>query len=293
MTRVYDCFPFFNELDLLEIRLHELSSVVDEFVIAESTTTHQGEPKPLYFKENAERFEAFGNRIRHIVVDQMPGGDREVDHWHRENYQRNALASGLDDARPEDIILLSDIDEIPRARSVRAAIEWSHRSATVHCFELTMYTYFLNYRCNEPWSRNGPRLTRRRYLRSMQGLRNVHPPTSDPLRSALRWLSASANMRRPIRRVVHTNAGWHFSSMGGVGMLAQKIESFCHIIPERRRNPDGPVGDMAAARIRSAHGEKNIRKVPIDASFPAYFVENKPRFAHLVNCRKWSPAGQD
>lgn len=67
--RIYDCFTFFNELDLLELRLNELASVVDYFVIAEATHTFTGKPKPLHFKENAARFEAFLPRIIHIIVE--------------------------------------------------------------------------------------------------------------------------------------------------------------------------------------------------------------------------------
>jgi beta-1,4-mannosyl-glycoprotein beta-1,4-N-acetylglucosaminyltransferase len=213
----------------------------------------------------------------------MPPGARESDHWHRENHQRNALVAGLDDASPDDIVLLSDADEIPRAGSVRSAIEFSGDAATVHCFELAMYAYFLNFRYEKSWLRNGPRLVRRRFLRSMQSLRDVHPPTANPLQSISRWLSASVGMRRPIRRVVHADAGWHFSSMGGVDMVTEKFSSFCHIIPERHSNPEGNVRDMAKARIEAARNDPDLCRVAIDANFPAYLVDNQPRFARLID----------
>ena len=69
---VYDCFQFFNELDILKLRLHVLSDVVDRFVISESTVTFSGDPKPLFYEENKEQFQEFQDRIIHVVVDDTP-----------------------------------------------------------------------------------------------------------------------------------------------------------------------------------------------------------------------------
>lgn len=69
---IYDCFSFFNELDLLEIRLNTLDKVVDKFILFESTLTHTGNPKPLYYAENKDRFAKFSDRIVHIVVNDFP-----------------------------------------------------------------------------------------------------------------------------------------------------------------------------------------------------------------------------
>ena len=70
---VFDCFMFFNELDLLEIRLIELSELVDRFVLVEATRTHTGFQKPLYFADNKSRFASFLDRIIHVIVDDLPG----------------------------------------------------------------------------------------------------------------------------------------------------------------------------------------------------------------------------
>ena len=159
MARVFDCFTFFNELDLLEIRLNELSPVVDVFVVAEAPLTFQGDPKPLHFHANRRQFEKFADRIRHVVVGRMPEGKSRRDNWRREYHQRDALATAIGDAGPDDFVLLSDVDEIPRAASIRAAMEQEEQRPTVHCFELAMFSFFLNRRHDEPWSRSGPRMT--------------------------------------------------------------------------------------------------------------------------------------
>jgi len=94
MPRIFDCFTFLNEFDLLEIRLHELAQVVDRFVIAESPVTFTGRPKPLHFLDNRARFAAFADKIIHIVVDDQPVTDSA---WEREWHQRNALERGIAD----------------------------------------------------------------------------------------------------------------------------------------------------------------------------------------------------
>src|SRR3989344_1716902 len=84
-AKIYDCFTFFNELDLLDLKLHELADHVDKFVIVESTVTFQGNPKPLYFQENKQRFAPFLDKIIHVVVSDTP---TEGSAWDREHYQR-------------------------------------------------------------------------------------------------------------------------------------------------------------------------------------------------------------
>lgn len=112
---IYDCFTFFNELELLELRLHELAGVVDKFVLVEATQTHTNRPKPLHYQENRARFGAFHGQIIHVVVEDLPVS---ADPWVPENFQRNCIARGLTACRPDDFVLVSDLDEIPRARAV-------------------------------------------------------------------------------------------------------------------------------------------------------------------------------
>lgn len=113
---LYDCFTFFNELEILEIRLHELDRVVDRFVLVEATRTHSGEPKPLYYDENKRYFSRWKTKIIPIIVDDMPESDNP---WTRERYQRDAIGRGLHQCSPDDTILISDVDEIPAAQRVK------------------------------------------------------------------------------------------------------------------------------------------------------------------------------
>ena len=109
---VYDCFIFFNEFEQLNIRLHELNPIVDRFVLVESNQTFSGNMKPLYFAENRERWSMFLDKIIHVVVDDMPklnNGNR----WELEHHQRKCITRGLNNCAPNDIIVISDVDEIP------------------------------------------------------------------------------------------------------------------------------------------------------------------------------------
>jgi beta-1,4-mannosyl-glycoprotein beta-1,4-N-acetylglucosaminyltransferase len=109
MRRVYDCFLFNDELDLLEARLEWLDEYVSYFVIVEATRTLSGRLKPLYFSEHRARFAAWAEKIRLVVVDDLPseGGDR----WVAEIRQRDAVLDALADARSEDVVVISDVDE--------------------------------------------------------------------------------------------------------------------------------------------------------------------------------------
>jgi hypothetical protein len=90
-------------------------------------------------------------------------------------------------------------------------------------------------------------------------------------------------MRRPIRRIVHPDAGWHFSYMGGVERVAERMRSGSHVIGERAADPEATMMDAAERRIEAARSDKSLRKTPIDDSFPGYLVGNQDRFRHLLD----------
>ena len=106
----WDCFLFFNELDLLELRLLTLDSVVDRFVVVESDITHSGRRKPLFFKDNRNRFSRWLHKIEHYVPKNHPVSS---DPWTNERWQRDRIADVLRPS-PQDIITYGDADEIPR-----------------------------------------------------------------------------------------------------------------------------------------------------------------------------------
>jgi beta-1,4-mannosyl-glycoprotein beta-1,4-N-acetylglucosaminyltransferase len=111
--KIYDCFPFFNEMDLLEIRLNELNDVVDYFVVVEAERTHQNQEKELYFSKsiNDDRFIKFKDKIIHVVIK---GEEFNDNSWHNEKLQFSSCLRGLNDAESDDLIILGALDEIPK-----------------------------------------------------------------------------------------------------------------------------------------------------------------------------------
>lgn len=260
---VYDCFPFFNELDLLEIRLNELDSVVDYFVLAEGTVTHQGTPKPLYFEENKARFSKFLHKIKHIVVDNFPtvcGDPRTTLAWDRERWQREALRWVLDaettwvcpryrgnTCRDFDIIISSDIDEIPKADKIRGySIEQGMLGLKLEVCHL-----YMNYVKVEKEAGRGGTLGRIlpfSKLKQMQGLCHARYTECDLIE----------------------DAGWHFSFMGGVDGIIQKIESYAH---EEYNKPE--FKDRARLQHFLDNGGDILDK---NIEFKFVSIESLPRF---------------
>lgn len=115
MNKVIDCFTFFNELDLLEIRLRYLNDTVDYFVIVEADTSFNGDVKPMVFKENRNRFAPFENKIIYVPMKMKDFEQTKGVAWKREVYQRDCIQEGLNRLKlnDADLILISDIDEIP------------------------------------------------------------------------------------------------------------------------------------------------------------------------------------
>ena len=116
---IYDCFQFFNEEHILDLRFNILNEFVNFFVMVESTTDHQGNSKKLNF--DIKKFKKFRRKIIYIVVDDTSeaikkphiGGESLV-----EQHQRNSLTRGLKNCRDDDLIILSDVDEIPDLNKV-------------------------------------------------------------------------------------------------------------------------------------------------------------------------------
>ena len=110
---IYDCFSYWDEDLLLDLRLNILDNYVDYFVIVEGNKTWQNNPKKLRFE--IDKFKKFKNKIIYVPVTNLPDGE---DPYLRENYQRNAIVNGLNNANDNDLIIISDLDEIPDPKKI-------------------------------------------------------------------------------------------------------------------------------------------------------------------------------
>lgn len=195
---VWDCVMLRDELDMLQLRLEELDATGAVTVVVEATRDHQGHPKPLHFAENSARFARWNDRIRHIVVTDLP---EHPNPWVREHAQRDTALAALQDAADDDLVLIADIDEIPDPG----------------IFELTF---------------DGPALTLVQRV-CVFAVDWAHvPELTSVLTTAAhaRTVGSLAKIRdnRGAYPQVH-NAGWHFSWLGGPEACLEKTDAFCHL----------------------------------------------------------------
>jgi hypothetical protein len=255
MARIWDCFTFFDELELLEVRLRELRSVAAKFVLVEATRTFTGRPKPLHFADHKSRFKAFADQIVHVIVDDMPDGPT-IDAWARERHQRNAILRGLGVCAPADVVMISDADEIPRANVVG-------KSFAPSVLQMNLYYYRLNvFVASESPCCSTVMLTRAE-LSSPQQARD--------LRAAGRW-------------PLIPNAGWHFSYLGGPVRIQRKLNAFAH--QEVNRPEINSLENIEHAIVTCTdllHRPRlRLETVPLDDSWPECIRRERGLYRSLI-----------
>lgn len=212
--RIFDCFTFYNEFDILELRLEELWDTVDFFVISEANTTHQNNDKPFYLKDNWDRFKKYHSKIRHVMVDDMP---RHSDTWVNERFQRTCIQRGLYDLQPDDIVCVSDCDEIPRPAALEA-IKNDTNNYPRYILAIALHYFRLNYMMITPvFKQNNIIVTRGKFFTNPQQERQITFSTGGlPLNYASDEIC------------VIEHAGWHFTYFGQTDFAKNKIRNFAH-----------------------------------------------------------------
>ena len=237
--KVYDCFLFFNEYEILELRLEELYNYVDKFVIVESSEGFRGHPKPFNFEEHKDRYARFLDKIIYIKLEEHTETD---DTWVRQSYQRNQIMQGLVNCEPKDLIIISDVDEyIPGA--IIKKLYWATKDHPMIGFMQRMYRWFLNRSTNEWWAGTAA------------------------LRYSTLVLSSPQEVRDLVRqgKMPYWWMGWHFTSMGGYRSIVQKYINFSAGCDE----------EMPYEHWRS-HCTNHQTLVKIDKTYPK-FVQNNRR----------------
>lgn len=276
---IYDCFQFFNELDILYLRMKIMDSIVDRFVVSEATTTFSGLPKPLYFQENREMFGEFEDKIIHVVVEDTPAGDTHE----RDTFQKNAVGRGLAEAKDEDIIIFSDLDEIPNPEKIKEILPHFQEDKIYHFAQRLFYCYLnmeevsgslLSYAGEFPGVEKkqwiGSKMCRYRLLKE-QNLQ-------------------LGDLRFPQRKecgIRVAEGGWHFGYMGGKGesdirkRVQQKVISAAH----QEYNSNEVLNDVAD-RIKDGQDifgrQAQFVLGTIDETYPEYIRTHQKELAHLI-----------
>lgn len=225
---IYDCFMYFDEDLLLDLRLNILDKYVKKFVITEATYLHSGKEKKLKF--DIKNFSKFKDKIIYIIVDKHPEGIENVnlnDNFElknkkildnslkRENNQRNQLLNGLKNANEDDLILSSDLDEIPDLSNFKFKNK-------ITLFEQKVFYYKFNLmQPNFSWM--GTRACKKKQLKEFQWIRNIKSKSYPFWR-----LDTFFSKKKYINIDIVKNGGWHFTSIKKPEDIFYKLSNFMH-----------------------------------------------------------------
>ncbi len=265
---IFDCFQYFNEEHIAEIRFNILNEFVDKFVIVESTVNHQGEAKKLNFDIN--KYKKFQKKINYIVVDDTPenlknphrGGESLV-----EQYQRNSIMKGLKNAADNDLIILSDVDEIPDLNKLN-----KFEKDKYAVFSQKMFMYKLNLLNLNENNWHGSKICLKKNFKSPQWLRN------------LKFKKYPFWRIDKIRNIqIIEDGGWHFAYLQNPENISKKIKSFAH---GEFNKPDNSNEEKIRSKIEKEEdifdrGYK-LKKIEIDSSFPKYIINNKEELKEWI-----------
>jgi len=283
---IFDTFSFFNELDLLELRLNILDPYVDFFVLTEANLTHSGNRKEFIYEQNKERFAKWAHKIIHVKVTDIPtdftrlsqptsiefdDGCRDTinrfieqttlfnrstePHYGRDFWQKESCRRGLESAQNDDIIMFSDVDEIPNPAVLKRLTEFFD-STQVYALQMNSYYYYLNMLKETDWL--GTRIGTWGVMKSLS------------------W----NQLRKDIQTTIPA-AGWHFSFQGGTDKVREKIEAYSH---QELNTHD--IKEQLSNRIQQGQDPYNrgqLTKVPIDQSFPQYIRDNIQQYQHMIS----------
>ena len=228
---IYDCFMYFDEDLLLDLRLNVLNKYVKKFVITEATYTHNGSKKKLNF--NINHFQKFKDKIEYIVVDEEPptlldlvdGENKDkrgekliLNGMARDYFQREKLLKGLKNAQNEDLILISDLDEIPNL----SELNFSNIGEKIIIFEQKMFYYKLNL-FYEDFTWLGSKGVKKKKFISPQWLRNIKGKNYPKWRIDILFSKKKYSNLSFVK-----NGGWHFTCLRTPEELEKKLLNFAH-----------------------------------------------------------------
>ena len=267
--KIYDCFQFFNEENILDLRLNILDKHVDFFVIVESTTDHQGNTKKLDFDVN--KFKKFQKKIIYIAVEDTLDAIKKPHLGQNslvERHQRNSIMKGLRNCSDDDLVIISDVDEIPDLSKLKLF----NQKKRYAVFLQKKFDYKLNLLNETEGEWHGSKICLKKNLKSPQ------------------WLRDLKFKKNPFWRIdkirdlqIIKDGGWHFSYLQNPDDILKKIVSFSH---GERNVPAFANKKNILEKIRMKKNIFNLeftyRKIDIDHTFPKYIIENKEKLKEWI-----------
>ena len=267
---IYDCFSYLDEDLLLDLRLNILNDFVDFFVIVEGNKTWQNNSKKLKFDIN--KYSKFKNKIKYIKVEDLPEGE---DPYKRENYQRNSILKGLSNADDEDIIMISDLDEIPNPK----VLSNFKKEMKYAAFKQKHFYYKFNLQSNNYPYWYGTRICIKKFLKSPQWLRDLK------FKKRPFWRLDKLRLNNII-----DEGGWHFCNLKKPDLLLYKYQNLCETNDpiNFKEKIDKKFLDINEISKRIELGDDiigrkdNFSKVELDNSFPNYLLENREKYHEWI-----------
>ena len=293
--RIYDCFMYFDEEIVLDTRLNYLDPYVDHFVIIESCFTHKGDKRDLKFDIN--NYKKFKHKIIYKVYDQIPDKIEQIlesddegtksykyimNALYRENGQRNYISEGIKEANDEDIILVSDVDEIPNL----SKFDIDQIKEKIILFKQDMFYYKFNLKLPQmEWT--GTKACRKKNFINAQWLRNIkdrkyHFYRLDVLFSDTKYISVK----------ILNDGGWHFSNIKSPEEIEHKLKSYLHHreFDLEPLSTDGIKKIMENKQaIYDLRVDKTVNKIGTGDKLEKYSLEKLPEIIklNLEKYRKW------
>ncbi len=297
IMKIYDCFMYFDEDLLLDLRLNYLDKFVEKFVITEATYTHNGDRKKLRFDIN--NFKKFKDKISYIVVDRQPDNIKEIlksdneeergeklilNGMARDYFQRENLQKGIEAANDNDLILISDLDEIPNLNN----LNFTKINNNVIIFEQKMFYYKLNL-FYEDFKWQGTKGVKFKNFISPQWLRNIKG------KKYPKWRIDTWFSKKKYSNLFYIkNGGWHFTCLRTAEELEKKLLNFAHhyeyeksginindlrkLIEEKRVMYDHNIDSKGY----KWSGKSILKKVELD-QLPSYINSNLQKYQEWLD----------
>ena len=296
--KIYDCFQFFDEEMLLDLRLNVMNQYVDKFVITEATYMHNGKTKKLNF--DIKKYSKFKDKIIYIVVDKEPpdlfeiyesdknkndrrGQKLVLNGYKRDNYQRQMAADSLKNIDPDDWIIINDIDEIPNLEN----IDFGKIKNKIVIFRQQMFYYKFNLLYPEIYW-YGSKACKKKEFISPQWLRDLKHKKY-PF-----WRVDTIFSKKKYNNIIHiNNGGWHFTNIKSAEDIQKKLLNYTHHyeFEQSGLNIEDLKKKITEKKIIYDHGvdqrepkwksEKTLTKTDLE-NMPLYLRENYRKYSNWL-----------
>ena len=261
--KIYDCFSYWDEDLLLELRLNILNEHVDYFIIVEGNKTWQNNSKKLQF--NINNFKRFKDKIIYIPVEDLPDGNNP---YLRENFQRNAISRGFEKVEDDDVVIISDLDEIPNPEKINLF----NKSMKYAVFEQMHFYYKINLQSqlNPKWY--GSRICIKKYLKSPQWLRELK------FKKRPFWRFDKLRLNNIIK-----DGGWHFCNLKSPKQLLYKYKNLCetddpYVFKEKidkKYLDENQIEKKISDGLDIIGRKDSFKKIKLSYKFPKFILDNK------------------